>query len=329
MSRRMYKLLRCEQPERKPEPARVWILPALHAPKAVVLRRGPSNLCNVLLWDVEKGIVESGDWMRGRLFPLRCDFSPDGNWLVYLTMTRRGWCAFPNNPDAEPTFNAVSRPPSLKVAAKWRNEGTWFGGGLWRTSSSLEINIDRMCGNMSLPQIHFREGSADAEELASTVKMEVLDPRGFGEDEGVLYWRLERDGWRWVTPGSYAEFDRQRRPRQQPSDSETVAEFLSDAAEPLKSKSQVEFAIRPSKDHPTLRLVQLPYNQGRHFRFSLDAMPELLDDRVQWACYDATASLLFARDGVLERRTLDQLNGRSQEPPFRFDLNPLKPPAKF
>lgn len=241
--------------------------------------------------------MESGDWMRGRLFPLRSDLSPDGKWLVYLAMPDRGsW-----------TFNAVSAPPSLAVATRWETYGTYFGGGLWRSASELAINIDRSCGNTALPQLEFRHGSALAAKLAETVRFSVLDPLGFMEDEGVLYQRLERDGWKWVTP---AGGDEQK------------ARLTADRS------ARAEFLRRPTDAHPTLRLVELPYDKGRHYRFLLDEIPELLDERVQWACYDFSGALLFARDGVLERRTLDQLNGRSQEPPFRFDLNPLKPPAK-
>jgi hypothetical protein len=256
--------------------------------------------------------------MRGRLFPHRCDLSPDGKWFVYLAMPERG-CD---------TFNAVSRPPRLIVAAQWKTYGTWFGGGLWRSSSELAVNIDRSCGNTSLPTIQYRRGSADAEDLARTVKLDVLDPHGFGEDEGILYQRLERDGWKWVTPADIDARKRQLLTWKASSESENLSDVSAVTAARLQKEPDAEWSLRPSPQHPTLRLVQRPYDNGRHFRFSLDDLPGILDEQVHWACYDSTGALLVSRRGWIHRWTLDELLDQRAQPGFSMDLNPLAPPPR-
>ena len=52
--------------------------------KAVVFRRGPSSCVAVIGWDLGKDTFTIGQWLRGRLYPFRCDLSPDGEYLLYF-----------------------------------------------------------------------------------------------------------------------------------------------------------------------------------------------------------------------------------------------------
>lgn len=87
-----------------------------------VLRRGPSDWSQVVRWEVAAGTVEHGSWLRGNLYPQRCDLSPDGRWLAYFTLRQRSTWA------AGPTYIAISRLPWLTALAAWGTCGTWTRG---------------------------------------------------------------------------------------------------------------------------------------------------------------------------------------------------------
>jgi hypothetical protein len=106
------------------EGPRLFGIPARAAPIVAVLRRGPSNWSHVGRWDVERGVYEPGAWIRGNLYPQRCDLSPDGRWLCYFTLqgqVRESWAA-------GETYVAISRLPWLYALAAWGTAGTWTRG---------------------------------------------------------------------------------------------------------------------------------------------------------------------------------------------------------
>ncbi|HVD29548.1 MAG TPA: hypothetical protein VNC79_13760, partial [Mycobacteriales bacterium] len=60
-------------------PPRLFGIPARDAPVVAVLRRGPSAWAQVGRWDVgSTPSYQPGSWLRGTLYPQRCDLSPDG-----------------------------------------------------------------------------------------------------------------------------------------------------------------------------------------------------------------------------------------------------------
>jgi hypothetical protein len=52
--------------------------------KAVVFRRGPSSCVAVIGGDLAKDTFTIGQWLRGRIYPFRCDLSPSGEYLLYF-----------------------------------------------------------------------------------------------------------------------------------------------------------------------------------------------------------------------------------------------------
>ena len=52
--------------------------------KAVVFRRGPASCVAVIGWDLATDTFKVGQWLRGRIYPFRCDLSPDGEYLLYF-----------------------------------------------------------------------------------------------------------------------------------------------------------------------------------------------------------------------------------------------------
>ncbi|MEM0943745.1 MAG: hypothetical protein AAGI70_07335 [Pseudomonadota bacterium] len=65
-------------------PARLHGLTARDAPVGVVIRRGTAKQVAVLLWDRQRDRFHLGQWMNGRTFALRCDLSPNGQYMIYF-----------------------------------------------------------------------------------------------------------------------------------------------------------------------------------------------------------------------------------------------------
>jgi hypothetical protein len=149
------------------KPARIHLLPAAKAPIVVVIRRKPSKLFHVIRVNTVTGAYEQGAWFNGKLYPMRCDVSFDGEWLVYLAMGAGG-----------DTWSAVSRLPRLTAVTEHESGTTYFGGGYWRAR-------DVLCANGWVP-----------EPSKLPFRAEPLLARYGGEDLSVVYPRLERDGWR-------------------------------------------------------------------------------------------------------------------------------------
>lgn len=246
----------------KHEPPRLHILPAREAAVAVVFRRKPSKRFDVLLWDTKAGEVTVGSRFRGKLYPLRSDVSFDGKWLVYLALGSSGT-----------TWNGVCQLPWLKTTLEAPNTGTWFGGGYWASRKELRLN-----------------NWVPAQPAALPFRTTTYTP-AHGEDEGVLYARLERDGWRRNGPfGEMQEIKNRKK---------LMVECIDDPG----------WSHQFSRRHPVLTLRYLGYlTHGRTFRFELSGFPDLLDARVQWACWDAEGGLLVARAGAIARYSLTDLD---------------------
>jgi hypothetical protein len=263
-----------------PHPARIHLLPAQEAPLVVVLRRKPSKCFHVLTWNTFTNALTSGSWFRGQLYPMRCDVSFDGEWLVYLALGSRG-----------ETWNGLCRLPWLKTIGEGTNMGTWYGGGYWATPRLLRLNAWDL---VSLPATKF---PFKTEKYASQ----------WGEDEGVLYPRLERDGWRRAgLRGPEREVTGRRK--------YTVV-----------CDNDPGWYRRPTRRHPMLRAYYRGYlKHGRTFSFSLDEYPGLLGDDVEWATWDALGQLVLTRKGAIERYALSDFS--TGTPGFRASLETLAPP---
>lgn len=115
-------------------PPRLHVLPAAGAPDAVVLRRGPSDWWRVLRSRLDTLEVQPGAWFSGRLYPRRCDVSPDGRLLGYFAWT-------PGEPPWD-GYYAVSRVPWLRALAAWRVGSTWASGCEFHPDGAFAADID-------------------------------------------------------------------------------------------------------------------------------------------------------------------------------------------
>jgi hypothetical protein len=101
---------------------RVFGIIALHAPVVAVIRRGPTDWMHVSRWDLETPAYEPGGWLRGTIYPQRCDLSPDGRWFAYFALKASAeW-------ELGPTYIAISRLPWLTALAAWGIGSTWTRG---------------------------------------------------------------------------------------------------------------------------------------------------------------------------------------------------------
>ncbi len=101
---------------------RIFGIPALRAPIVAIIRRGPSAWMHVGRWDLETPAYEPGAWLRGTIYPQRCDLSPDGRWLAYFALKASAeW-------ELGATYLAISRLPWLTALAGWGIGSTWTRG---------------------------------------------------------------------------------------------------------------------------------------------------------------------------------------------------------
>ena len=106
------------------------------APIAVILRRGPSRLVEVVKWNTAKDKFDDGQWLHGRIYAERCGLSPDGKLFVYFAAKHgkvdylRGY---------KDTYTVVSKPPYLTALAMWPEGSTWGGGGRFIDTKTLRL----------------------------------------------------------------------------------------------------------------------------------------------------------------------------------------------
>ena len=101
---------------------RIFGIPATRAPVVAVIRRGPSDWCQIGRWDLAAPRFEPGAWLRGTIYPQKCDLSPDGRWLAYSALK------YPGNWAAGPIYEAISRLPWLTALAAWEAGTTYTRG---------------------------------------------------------------------------------------------------------------------------------------------------------------------------------------------------------
>jgi hypothetical protein len=117
---------------------RMFVLMAEEANVAAILRRGPTNWWRLSLWDTRRDLLDNGQWFHGRIYPDKCDLSPDGKLFVYFAGQ------FTPRNDAggySSTWTAVSRPPYLTALALWPFGGTYGGSGIFLDNRTVLLGI--------------------------------------------------------------------------------------------------------------------------------------------------------------------------------------------
>jgi len=247
---------------------RLSVLLARDAPIGVVFRRGPSRSVLLVRWRTDTDTFEEGQWLRGRIYENRCDLSPSGQRLIYFAASWK---------KPYQSWTAVSKPPWLTALLLWPKGDAWGGGGHFQGESTIALN-------------HRPEQRTLAEGRALPRKVRVVDlgqHPGRGEDHPVWGLRLLRDGWRFLQDGT--EHERK-----------LGAPIWIEWDPPIVWGKTIA-------RHPDLELRMLirglhekngPWYVLEHTLARRDGRVVTLG-RTDWADFDHTGRLVFARDGRL------------------------------
>ena len=170
--------------EHRPYRTRTNVLFASHAPRAVILRRGPRSHHRLIVWNTDDHTFEAGQWMKGNV--RLCDLSPSGMMLLYFAEQfhpramskislgpydplRQTFAKYPKplvrpgrkvprymrRPSEGPyggvpravmgSWTAISTPPYFSALAIWPSIGRWTGGGAFASEREILIN-EAACG---------------------------------------------------------------------------------------------------------------------------------------------------------------------------------------
>lgn len=155
------------------EPARIHLIPAKNVPLTLVIRRKPSRVFSVFLWNTKSNHLECGSRFTGKLYVEDCDISFDGKWMTYEAIGADG-----------NSWSGLCKPPYLKTLAEG-NHAPGIGGGVWLSETQLCV------GHWRIPKGTCPYQLKDFQEVP-----EVYEDVRCGV--GFLLTRLRRDGWRRV-----------------------------------------------------------------------------------------------------------------------------------
>ena len=265
--------------------SRLHLLIAKQAPTVAIVQRKRAKLFHVLTVSGARRAVEHGSWFRGKLYPLRCDISFDGKHMVYLAMGSGG-----------NTWNGVCRLPWLTTLTEAENMGSWFGGGYFADKKLLRTN------GWGRPDFN------PAKAARAPFTIEPYGSRYGGEDLGVVYERLARDGFGRL--GEHWGEDQNLGTRKL-----QVARVGDDG-----------WGRAFARRGPTLKVRYAGYlEHGYTFAFWLDEYPGLLDG-ASWANWDMNGDLWVARPGLVEAYAPADLERGA--PGFALDVEQFEPPAR-
>jgi hypothetical protein len=153
------------------------VLLARDAPLGLVIRRGPTKAVCTLGWDRQRDTFTVGQWLKGRIYELRCDLSPDGAHAIYFAMNGH-WGS-----RAKGAWTAISRAPYLHAVTLWAKGDCWHGGGLFVDDRTYWLNNG------------YGHTLLDDTGEVTRAERPPFAPRFGGECWGVYFERLLRDGW--------------------------------------------------------------------------------------------------------------------------------------
>lgn len=117
-------------------PPRLFVIFAKEALEAVIFRKGPTTWFHIIRWDTKNDKFYSGAWIKGRIYPEKCDLSPDGELLLYFIHQGRRL-----RTEYKDSYNAISRSPWLEAIGLWSQGTTYGGGGRFTDNKSVIIRF--------------------------------------------------------------------------------------------------------------------------------------------------------------------------------------------
>lgn len=249
-------------------PCRLFGLLATEAPRAVLLRRGPSRWVQQILWHTATDTFEAGQWFCGRIYEWGCDLSPDGTLLVYLA--RKAETPERRRSSTTHKWTALSHPPYFTAMALWPCGDTWDGGGVFLSHQHLWLCHDWR--HLPHKQHRWRQVSVEAS----------FRPERFEE-------RARRHGWELVQPGAFTF-------------AQGGAGSRGGGIHGVTKQAAVWQKCRADRRYC---LVQETYREPD---FSYETLTYVVDasngqqyplEETTWVEWDQSGRLVFARDGKL------------------------------
>ena len=143
--------------------------------RAVILRRGPSRLWEMILWTWKPNgrdhSFQRGQWLKdSKIYPERCDLSPSGTHFLYFVLQGRNKLF---------SWSAVSRPPFFTAVSLWSAGDTWFGGGCFDGSDNrllLDLGSQEHIPKISPPS-HVKVTLDPPQRQGTPRSIEAYSPR--------------------------------------------------------------------------------------------------------------------------------------------------------
>lgn len=117
-----------------PPQVRLHLFHARDAMTSVILRQGPTRVWRMILWDRATDTFQDGQWLKHKVYPERCDLSPDGRHFLYFALDGQ-W-----NAPTKGSYTAISQPPYFTVLRLFPQGDTWGGGGVFIDNRRFCIN---------------------------------------------------------------------------------------------------------------------------------------------------------------------------------------------
>lgn len=165
---------------------RLHLFHARDAMTSVILRQGPTRLWRMILWDRETDTFQDGQWLKLKVYPERCDLSPDGRHFLYFTLDGQ-W--------SQPTkgcYTVICRPPYFTALRLYPQGDTWGGGGYF-------IDATRFCIN-SWGKPYALRKAEDGLELVFPIPPKPANPIGLVDHQG-RFLRLSAATRDWLALG--------------------------------------------------------------------------------------------------------------------------------
>lgn len=161
---------------------RIFIIVATAADEAAIFLRGPSDWYHLMHWDMTHEKFESGAWFRGRIYPEKCDLSPDGKLLLYFVHQGRKYGT--SYTDA---WTGLSRSPWLTALGVWPQGTTYGGGGRFLSNREVILRAGHVEPHPNHPAIGLRVQYGDAPEHISTGEVDGADWTGHDRQGRLIF----------------------------------------------------------------------------------------------------------------------------------------------
>jgi hypothetical protein len=153
---------------------RIHVILARENNNGIIIRRGPLKRTAIIGWNRETDNFIVGQWLKGKIYHYRSDISPNGIYWIYFAMSAKN----------AKTWTVVAKTPYLKAIDFYLKNDAWNGGGIFTSNKEYWLNETIESKHIYHKKSNFK------------IRKEIYGNKNIiGEDPGVYFIRLQRDGW--------------------------------------------------------------------------------------------------------------------------------------